>query len=589
MIFSPRSQWVSPLQTEAPAPTSSVRSFPEGIDRLAPREPRLSPAALIFLRGADADGRIAGLVSERRALRPRLGALAAEIIRRCAFEPLGFRCLGDYARERFGVTSRVVREWARVSDLLSSLPCLRAAVLAGEVSWSVARRVVAHVLPENDADCTASVRGRTVAAVETMLRAALGDDQGPLPDEREDRVRITLALGASHVPRWHGAVELARRMAGEALPVWECAEVMAAEVLSALPPDVVSRAAPAEPATPRAAREHQPPGPAASSANREHGLRHEAFPALRWQQPGSAGHAPSDAAPWARDASPHALDAAMCSAIRDLQRIDHDLGLVLRQVVDRRLHRELGFPSFDRYVQERVDVSPRTARRWVHLARTGAAAPAVSRALRAGGISAMQAALVAEVVRPETAATWVTHARGVTLRRLEQDVAEARSAEVRVAFTAPRDSANVFLLAVAAAKLHLTEIQLAKRDGKAARTADALSWMLSHATAAWQQQGTLFRDYADFWRDVFRCTVPGCTARRSLQSHHLVFKSAGGPDEPWNRTTLCAFHHHRGVHARTISVRGRAPDGLVFALGIRNNGSPLIEIASGDRILGRLS
>jgi hypothetical protein len=492
-----------------------------------------------------------------------------------------------------------MREWARVSDLLSGLPCLRTAVLAGEVSWSVARRVVAHVLPENDAECTASVRGRTVAAVEAMLRAALGDVQGAMPDEREDRVRITLALATADVPRWHGAVELARRMAGEALPVWECAEMLAAEVLSALSPEVVSRAAPAEPTTPRAVREQKPLGPAASSANREHGLRHEAFPLLRWQPAGRAGHAPGDAAASPRDTSPHALDASMRSAIRDLQRIDHDLGLILRQVSERRLYRELGFPSFDRYVQERIDVSPRTARRWVRLARLGAAAPAVARALRSGEITAMQAVLVAETVRPETAATWVTHARGVTLRRLEQDVAEARRAEVVVTFTSSRDSANVFLLAVAAAKLHLAEHQLAKgelakgqltkRDGKAVRTADALSWMLGHAIAAWQQQGTLFRDYADFERDGFRCTVPGCTARRSLQSHHVVFRSAGGPDEPWNRTTLCAFHHHRGVHARTISVRGRAADDLVFALGIRNSDSPLISIASGDRILGRLS
>ncbi len=582
---------MSPLKTEAPATAASSRPFPEGIGERLPGDSRLSPSALVFLRGADADGRVAGLVGERRALRPRLGALAAEINRRRAFEQLGFRSLGDYARERLGVTSRVMREWARVSDLLGGLPCLRAAVLAGEVSWSVARRVVAHVLPEHDGACTASVRGRTVAAVEAMLRAALGDDQGAMPDEKEDRVRITLALCAANAPRWHGAIELARRMAGEALPVWECAEVIAAEALSALPPDVVSRAAPAEPAAPHAAPERKPAGSASSPANREHGLRHEAFPLLRWQQAGRAVHAPGDAAASPRDTSPHALDAAMRSAIRNLQRIDHDLGLILRQVSERRLYRELGFPSFDRYVQERVDVSPRTARRWVRLARIGVAAPAVARALRGGEITAMQAVLVAETVRPETAATWVTHARGVTLRRLEQDVAEARRAEVVVTFTSPRDSANVFLLAVAAAKLHLAEHQLAegqlaKRDGKAVRTADALSWMLGHAIAAWQQQGTLFRDYADFERDGFRCTVPGCSARRSLQSHHVVFRSAGGPDEPWNRTTLCAFHHHRGVHARTISVRGRAPDGLVFALGIRNDGSPLIEFASGDRILG---
>jgi hypothetical protein len=63
--------------------------------------------------------------------------------------------------------------------------------------------------------------------------------------------------------------------------------------------------------------------------------------------------------------------------------------------------------------------------------------------------------------------------------------------------------------------------------------------------------------------------VPGCTARRSLQSHHIRFLSAGGPDEAWNRVTLCAFHHQRGVHAARgiLRIRGRAPDELVFELG----------------------
>jgi hypothetical protein len=34
------------------------------------------------------------------------------------------------------------------------------------------------------------------------------------------------------------------------------------------------------------------------------------------------------------------------------------------------------------------------------------------------------------------------------------------------------------------------------------------------------------------------------------------------------RTTLCAWRHERALHPeRTLRIRGRAPDGLVFALG----------------------
>jgi hypothetical protein len=62
--------------------------------------------------------------------------------------------------------------------------------------------------------------------------------------------------------------------------------------------------------------------------------------------------------------------------------------------------------------------------------------------------------------------------------------------------------------------------------------------------------------------------VPVCSARSNLQSHHIRFRSAGGPDAPWNRTTPCAFHHQRGVHAGGgLRIRGRAPDALVYELG----------------------
>jgi hypothetical protein len=112
-----------------------------------------------------------------------------------------------------------------------------------------------------------------------------------------------------------------------------------------------------------------------------------------------------------------------------------------------------------------------------------------------------------------------------------------------------------------------------------------LEAMLDHAIATWLEVGAQFEDYADFERDGYRCTVPGCTARRNLQSHHIHFRSAGGPDLAWNRTTLCAHHHHRGVHAGSLAVRGRAPDGLVYTLGVGRFGSGDVRLAcsSGSR------
>jgi hypothetical protein len=212
------------------------------------------------------------------------------------------------------------------------------------------------------------------------------------------------------------------------------------------------------------------------------------------------------------------------------------MGRILRQGVDRGLAGELGCGSFERYAEERLDLSARTARRLVRLARAEHRAPAVAGAFREGRITLLQAeALLAG------AGGGVALAERVTLRRLREGL------PARVEFVAPRSVARLFLA-------------MAARMG-------GLGAMLEHAIASWTRAGEAFRDYADFERDGFRCTVPACSARRGLQSHHLRFLSAGGPDEPWNRTTLCAFHHQRGVHAGRVRIQGRAPGALVFALG----------------------
>jgi hypothetical protein len=95
--------------------------------------------------------------------------------------------------------------------------------------------------------------------------------------------------------------------------------------------------------------------------------------------------------------------------------VDFEIGRVLRQVVDRKLYRELGFESFERYVTERLDLSPRTARRLVRLARAEHRAPEVATAFRVGRITQLQAEVL---LRGGS----VERAEAVTLRRLEDEV-----------------------------------------------------------------------------------------------------------------------------------------------------------------------
>ena len=72
---------------------------------------------------------------------------------------------------------------------------------------------------------------------------------------------------------------------------------------------------------------------------------------------------------------------------------------------------------------------------------------------------------------------------------------------------------------------------------------------------------------------------------RNLHDHHIQFRSTGGSNDPENRVTLCAFHHLRGVHAGLIRCRGKAPDGLQIALGVRPGAPSLAVYDSHDRLL----
>ena len=78
-------------------------------------------------------------------------------------------------------------------------------------------------------------------------------------------------------------------------------------------------------------------------------------------------------------------------------------------------------------------------------------------------------------------------------------------------------------------------------------------------------------------RDLGLCQVWGCT-RAAVHAHHIQFRSAGGSDDPMNLVSLCAAHHLQCVHNGWIRVRGKAPDGLYWELGVRPGRAPLVVV-----------
>ena len=157
-----------------------------------------SPAAPVFLRGRDADGR------------PRESR---------AYEALGYRSLGDYPRERLGVGARVLRERARVGGALEDLQRLRGTVLPGELSWSVARRVVALVTPETEGACLEKVCGRKSARRWVTLRRLENDVDAHAPTPAAIAFRAPAPVAELFLARVARAGSIERRLA-HAIATW---------------------------------------------------------------------------------------------------------------------------------------------------------------------------------------------------------------------------------------------------------------------------------------------------------------------------------------------------------------------------------
>lgn len=73
-------------------------------------------------------------------------------------------------------------------------------------------------------------------------------------------------------------------------------------------------------------------------------------------------------------------------------------------------------------------------------------------------------------------------------------------------------------------------------------------------------------------RDAWRCSAPGCTSRRNLEEHHVLYRSRGGGEDASNRVTLCRFHHQQGGAWRSHEMPRTGAFGHLVAHGAERNG-----------------
>ncbi len=598
------------------------------------------------------DGYLCRLARQEAACRRALGTLAAAFLRRRAHHPLGFARLGDCTRERYGISARALQSMARVATKLEVLPGLSRAFEARALEWTHVRLLVDVATPATEARWIAQARGLTVRALEQRIRAGdgpgsddpvgdggaehglprpaascAGRDDAPAGASTEDERRaiegepvVRIRLGCPRRLRalWRATVELARRMAGQPLALWEACEAIAAEGLAS----PVARRALCATAQAESPTIRSPVGADATlDANRAAG-RARALSAVGAGRDGNGVldiDAPSDGDPAIVAAMPDdvaplaagldgldafALDTRLRAALAAMHRVHWQTGRLLRLVFDLRLYRWLGFSTAARYAKERLGLGIRTAEGLVAVERVTWRAPQLAAAYERGGISPLRALIIAPVLSATHEAAWVARATEVTVRRLGDEVTWAlnhqdvrplcepvappaagalvmptdaqmrarfadETPEVVLSLPAPTSVAALFETAMAA----FTPAGVPRWRGFAR--------LLAHVGAEWQAQPR-HRDPV-FERDGWRCAVPACSARRALHDHHIIFRSRAGGNGRENRVTGCATHHQHGLHGGgSVRAWGEAPDGIHWELGVRRDGPPLLALM-GDR------
>ena len=477
--------------------------------------------------------------------------------------------------------------------------------MSNTLPWSKVR-LVARVASAVDEDLwIARALAVSTRRLEQEVREkAGGADEGDLDDELAD-TRIRARCTPAVQEKWVLVRQLAEQVAGQRLRAGEALELVAAEVFSAVSIDPARVEPFPERSPPRRLGAAPAPGPGQDPAV-DSGDRACIRELPRQVTALADGLAAAEA---------FELDRRLRLAVRLEQTLDAAIAPLLRVVASAEHEWSREYQTLSTYAREQLGMSAGKARALLRLERAGDICPELRDAYRNGRLSWVKAQCLIPLflleIDGEWRPVWVAWAARVTVRRLEADVERAlllraghHLAWQRCKFH-PEKAQDAIPPAERQLCAHDVDVEATQLlewrvppevawlfhavcATLRARLGSALCGcgfeaMLDSALLAWTlRDPRARRPDAVIERDGYRCLVPGCTSRWNLHDHHVEFRSAGGSDTAGNRVTLCAFHHLRCLHAGLLRVRGRAPDDLVFELGLRSGLPPLACYRSGD-------
>ncbi len=369
----------------------------------------------------DLESALVALAQSGGPLRAAIALAAARLVEIRAPEALGYARLADYARERLGQAGRTVYECAQVGAALRRAPRLARALADGELVWTKVRALARLASAEEVEAWLPLTAQHTAASLDREVRRVAHCAESLADDDHEPREPIALAVTPRVRGKWHYALSLARNtLAFHASPA-VCAEMIAAEVLSALETDESFRPGDPEDARQALRTEAQDlePGGAPDPA-------HARPPA---GEPGPGSEALERLADGLDDADARELDRRLREWVAREQRLDAEIGARLAVIARRQLYRALGHASLDAYARERLGIDPAKARALLRVERAAAHAPELAAAYKSGALSWVAAHALVPVILADPlgrfAPSWVARAAAVSVRKLRDDVERA--------------------------------------------------------------------------------------------------------------------------------------------------------------------
>ena len=424
---------------------------------------------------------------------------------------------------------------------------------------------------------------------------------------------------------FRAAADLACRMNGAAVPMWKALESMAAEAMSGPAAETLHRSGngTGRPIRPRATSLSWKERSEAYTA---------AFQATYGASEGWKTLGPATPAQRLSDRLESLLDDLSVCDGREIdrrlrtiraatQRLDWQLGTVLRTMADRKLHQELGFATLRLYAQARLGICGSKANALVHLERHCIyKSMDVRDAYRDGSITYLAATELLKIINEKHERAWIERARETTLLRLRADVSYAldRMDDRGGDWSPPPPPLDLNVVADTLGRIDPAEVQMRARDDEpserwslrlgaritiqvpasvaemveetieACRREGEPTWraferMVAHAFETWMALPQ--HEHRVYLRDNNRCQVPGCSAMCGMESHHLHFRSRGGGHQHENRVAVCPSHHRAFIHpGGRIRATGEAPAGIFWEMGCAGGREPALRVL-GQRYL----